>query len=205
MSLKNLLKNKRTYIYFFGIFCYVGTEQGINTWTSQFLLIYHNLDPQIEGARVISNFWGNMTIGTILGLILIKFFESRSLLIVFSLLSIFLLTIGLFGRTSFSTISIASLGLSISSMWSIIIALALNSFNKNHGALSGIMMTGIAGGAIFPLIIGIISDIFDLRIGLSLLYLALSYILLIGYISKPKILNKKLSLKWNNSTISLTK
>ena len=123
----------------------------------------------------------------------------------FSLLSIFLLTIGLFGRTSFSTISIASLGLSISSMWSIIIALALNSFNKNHGALSGIMMTGIAGGAICPLIIGIISDIFDLRIGLSLLYLALSYILLIGYISKPKILNKKLSLKWNNSTISLTK
>ena len=88
-------------------------------------------------------------------------------------------------------------------MWSIIIALALNSFNKNHGALSGIMMTGICGGAIYPFIIGIIGDFFELRIGLIALYVSLLYILLIGYFSKPIIVNKKLSLKWKKSIISL--
>jgi len=196
ISLENLLKNKWSYIYFFAIFFYVGTEQGINTWASQFFYTYHNIDPQTEGARVISNFWGNMTIGTLLGLMLIKLIESRILLIFLSILSIVLLTLGLFGDTWISLISISTLGLSISSMWSIIIALALNSFKKNHGALSGILMTGISGGAIYPLIIGSIGDFFELRVGLMLLYLSLVYILFIGYISKPKILNKKLSLKW---------
>lgn len=196
VSIKNILKNKWSYLYFFGIFFYVGTEQGINTWASQFLYTYHNIDPQTEGARVISNFWGNMTIGTLLGLMLIKLVESRVLLIFFSILSLGLLTLGLFGNTWISLISISALGLSISSMWSIIIALALNSFDKNHGALSGILITGISGGAIYPFIIGSIGDFFGLRIGLMLLYLSLVYILFIGYISKPKILNKKLSLKW---------
>ena len=196
ISLENLLKNKWSYVYFFAIFFYVGTEQGINTWASQFLYTYHNIDPQTEGARVISNFWGNMTIGTLLGLMLIKLIESRTLLIFFSILSIVLLTLGLFGDTWISLISISTLGLSISSMWSIIVALALNSFKKNHGTLSGILMTGISGGAIYPFIIGSIGDFFELRVGLMLLYLSLVYILFIGYISKPKILNKKLSLKW---------
>ena len=137
-----------------------------------------------------------MTIGTLLGLMLIKLVESRVLLIFFSILSLGLLTLGLFGNTWASLISISALGLSISSMWSIIIALALNSFDKNHGALSGILITGISGGAIYPFIIGSIGDFFGLRTGLMLLYLSLVYILFIGYISKPKILNKKLSLKW---------
>ena len=157
-SFENLLKSKWTYLYFVGIFFYVGTEQGINTWTSQFLYTYHNINPKIEGAKIISNFWGNMAIGTLIGLILIKTIDSKILLVFFSLLSMVLLSLGLFGKTWIALIAFSSLGFSISSMWSIIIALALNSFNKNHGALSGIMMTGICGGAIYPFIIGIIGD-----------------------------------------------
>ena len=68
-TLINILNNKWSYVYFFGIFFYVGTEQGINTWASQFLFSYHGLDPQNEGAKVISFFWGNMTVGTLICLI----------------------------------------------------------------------------------------------------------------------------------------
>lgn len=204
-SLKNILKNKWSYLYFFGIFFYVGTEQGINTWASQFLYSYHGLNPQVEGAKVISFFWGNMTIGTLIGLVMIKLFDSRRLLMFLSCLSILILSFGLFGEKWIAIIAISSLGLSISSMWSIIIALALNSFEKNHGTVSGIMMTGIAGGAIYPFLIGFLGDFYDLKLGLMILYISLLYILFLGWISKPKVLNKKVNLNWLNSIISLKK
>ena len=204
-TLINILNNKWSYLYFFGIFFYVGTEQGINTWASQFLFSYHDLDPQNEGAKVISFFWGNMTVGTLIGLILIKLIDSRKLLIFLSCLSILILSFGLFGEKWIAVIAIPCLGLSISSMWSIIIALALNSFTKNHGTVSGIMMAGISGGAIYPFIIGVLGDFFELKLGLMTLYLSLLYILFLGLISKPKVLNKKVNLNWLNSIISLKK
>ena len=57
------------YIFFFGIFCYVGVEQGINNWVSQFLYQYHGLDPNVVGTEVISAFWGNLTLGTLVTLL----------------------------------------------------------------------------------------------------------------------------------------
>ena len=46
-----LLKNKYTILYFIGIFCYVGVEQGSGNWISHFLQEYHQLDPQTVGAN----------------------------------------------------------------------------------------------------------------------------------------------------------
>lgn len=71
-AFKDLLKNRYVFLFFIGIFCYVGTEQGIANWTSKFLQTYHNIDPATEGASVISYFWGLLTIGCILGLVLLK-------------------------------------------------------------------------------------------------------------------------------------
>ncbi|MES2798347.1 MAG: MFS transporter, partial [Bacteroidota bacterium] len=70
-SLKELLKNKFVLLFFLGIFSYVGTEQGIANWTSKFLQTYHGVDPTTIGASVISYFWGLLTIGCFLGLILL--------------------------------------------------------------------------------------------------------------------------------------
>ncbi|HEY1053662.1 MAG TPA: MFS transporter, partial [Emticicia sp.] len=44
-AFSDLLGNKTVWLFFLGIFCYVGTEQGIANWTSKFLQIYHNVDP----------------------------------------------------------------------------------------------------------------------------------------------------------------
>jgi len=65
-NFKELLKNKYTILFFFGIFMYVGTEQGISNWISQFLQQYHNLSPETTGASTVGNFWLFMTIGCLL-------------------------------------------------------------------------------------------------------------------------------------------
>jgi len=186
-----LLKRPVVLLYFFAIFCYVGTEQGIANWVSKFLQIYHEIDPQIQGAEVVSNFWGMMTIGTLLGLVLLKFFDSRKVLIFSSICTIICLVLALFGDTSVSLTSFPLIGFFISTMWSIIISLALNSVMENHGSFSGILVTGIAGGALIPFIVGALGDYFGLRIGMIFLFITLLYVLSIGFWSKPLINNVK--------------
>lgn len=185
-----LIKNPIVILYFFGIFSYVGLEQGVANWISKFLEIYHSLDPQNMGAKIISYFWGLMTLGTFSGLFLLKKIDSRKILIFFTSASIISLLISLFGPLKVSLFSFPLIGFFISTMWSIIISLALNSMSKNHGAFSGILVSGIIGGAVFPLIIGILADFAGLKVGMTLLLIPLLFILSIGFWSRPLVNNK---------------
>ena len=185
-----LIKNPIVILYFFGIFSYVGLEQGIANWISKFLEIYYSLDPQIMGAKIISYFWGLMTLGTFSGLFLLKIIDSRRILIFFTSASIISLLMSLFGPLKVSLFSFPLIGFFISTMWSIIISLALNSVPKDHGAFSGILVSGIIGGAVFPLIIGILADFAGLKVGMTLLLIPLLFILSIGFWSRPLVNNK---------------
>jgi fucose permease len=74
-------------------------------------------------------------------------------------------------------------------MWPILISLALNSVAEYHGSFSGILGTGIMGGAVMPAIIGRIGDHFGLRNGLLLLYLTFGFVLSVGFWAKPLVNN----------------
>ena len=186
----DLLKDKKVILFFLGIFTYVGTEQGVANWMSEFLSTYHGYDPQTVGASAVSTFWGLMTAGTVLGLFLLKVMDSRKVLILFTSIVLVCLALALFGSANVSRISFQAIGFFIAVMWPIIFSLALNSIEEHHGSFSGILVTGIAGGAIVPLIVGSLGDIFGLRIGMFFLFIAYGYILSIGFWAKPIITNK---------------
>ncbi|MEZ4995407.1 MAG: MFS transporter [Saprospiraceae bacterium] len=186
----DLLKQSKVILYFLAVFAYVGTEQGVANWISQFLETYHGIDPQTTGAKTVSLFWGLMTAGAVLGLILLKFMDSRKVLILFTLAAIVSLSIALFGPANAALIAFPAVGFFASVMWSIIISLALNSVESHHGSLSGILVTGIAGGAVVSLIVGGLGDLLGLRVGMLFLYLTLGYILSVGLWAKPLINNK---------------
>ena len=190
-----LLKNKKVLLYFIGLFAYVGTEQGIANWMSQFLSVYHDLDPRIEGTASISLFWGLLTVGCILGLILLKIMDSRSVLKIFSGAAIICLTAALFGPAHMAMYAFPMTGFFASVMWSVIFSLAMNSIKDNHGALSGILCSGIIGGAIVPLVIGALGDVIGLRGGMMFLYLTLSFIFTVGFWARPLINNKTIGIR----------
>jgi len=186
----DLLKKPVVILYFLGILCYVGTEQGVANWISQFLYAYQHYDPQITGAKTVAYFWGFMTAGGLLGLVLLKIMDSRKVLIAFTILAIISLSVGLFASGSIVLIAFPLVGFFASVMYPVIFSLALNSLKEHHGAFSGILLTGVIGGAIIPLIIGWIGDHFGLRTGMLFLYLTIGYILSIGFWARPIILNK---------------
>jgi fucose permease len=186
----DLLKNPVVVLFFIAIFSYVGTEQGVANWVSQFLLEYHQYDPQTTGAKEVAYFWGLMTAGGLLGLVLLKIMDSRKVLIGFTLLAIISLTVGLFSSGPVALIAFPLVGFFASVMYPIIFSLALNSLKEHHGAFSGILLTGVIGGAVIPLIIGWMGDHLGLRSGMFFLYLTLGYILSVGFWARPIISNK---------------
>jgi len=192
---KMLFGKKIVILYFLGIFAYVGTEQGVANWISQFLKTYHGFDPQLSGAKTVSWFWGMMTAGCLLGLVLLKLWDSRKILIGFSAAAVICLSAALFGPGPVALYAFPLMGFCASVMWSIIFSLALNSLDSHHGSFSGILVTGIVGGAVIPLVIGWLGDRIGLRAGMFVLYLTLAYILSIGIWAKPLITNKTIRSK----------
>lgn len=194
---KQLFKNKTVMLYFIGIFAYVGTEQGVANWISKFLSQYHGFNPQTIGASTVSYFWGMLTAGCLLGLLLLKIFDSKKVLVWFTAAAIVALTAALFGPADMALYAFPAVGFFASVMWSIIFSLALNSLEHHHGAFSGILVTGIIGGAIVPLIIGWLGDMAGLRQGMTFLYITLGYILSIGFWAKPLIQNETIRIRKN--------
>ena len=192
---KSLFSQKVVILYFIGIFSYVGTEQGVSYWISKFLFTYHNYDPLTIGSSIIGWFWGMMSIGCLIGLGLLKIFDSRIILISAVCSAVFFLTAALFGPGNIALIAFPMVGFSLSVMWSIIFSLALNSVNKHHGSFSGILCTAIIGGAVIQLFIGWLGDNFGLRVGMSFIYITLSYILFIGIWAHPIIANETIKFK----------
>ena len=184
-----LLRRPVVWLFFLGIFMYVGTEQGVANWISKFLETYHGYEPVAEGKTAVSLFWGLMTAGCFLGLILLKLFDSRRVLIGFSAAAMLALALALFGPARVSLWAFPMIGFCVSVMWPIIFSLALNSVDRHHGAFSGILVTGIVGGALLPPVVGALGDLLGLRFGMTVLFLTLGYILSIGIWARPLITN----------------
>ena len=192
---KGLFKNKTVILYFIGIFAYVGTEQGVSYWISKFLYTYHNYDPIAVGASIVGWFWGMMSIGCLLGLGLLKLFDSRRILLGAVIFAMIFLAIALLGPGNIALIAFPMVGFSLSVMWSIVFSLALNSVDSHHGSFAGILCTAIIGGAVVQLFIGWLGDTFGLRTGMSFVFVTLAYIFSIGIWANPLIANETIKSK----------
>lgn len=184
-----LLRKPIVWLYLLSIIAYVGSEQGTADWTSQFLYQYHGVDPHAGGATAVAYFWALLTAGCFIGMWLLKLFDSRRVLIAFSVGALCMLTLALFGPRGVSRLAFPCIGLFASIMWPTLISLGLNSVRTYHGPLAGILCTGIMGGALVPLLIGSLGDVFGLRTGMLLLYVTFGIVLSVGFWARPLIGN----------------
>jgi fucose permease len=190
-----LARQRVVWLYFVAMFAYVSCEQGTADWMSSFLERYHGFDPHTTGAAAVSWFWGLLTAGCLLGMLLLKIFDSRKVLILASAGALACLSLALWGPSRVSVIAFPAIGLFASVMWPIIVSLALNSVAEYHGSFSGILGTGIIGGAIVPVIIGRIGDTVGLRGGLAFLYVTFGMVLSVGFWARPLVNNATTSLR----------
>jgi fucose permease len=191
---RELLARRDVRLFFLGIMAYVGTEQTLANWMSQFLATYHGISATAEGADAVARFWGLMSLGCLLGLGLLKLLDSRVVLAGFTVLAIGSVAIALFGPAGASQLAFPASGFFLSVMFSVVFSLGLNSVPRHHGAFSGVLCTGILGGAVVPMVVGVLGDAIGLRTAMSTVFLTLAYILSVSAWARPLVRNETVSL-----------
>jgi FHS family L-fucose permease-like MFS transporter len=200
---RQLFSDRYVRLFFLGIIAYVGTEQSLANWMSQFLSTYHHFDPITEGAHAVGLFWGLMSIGCVLGLVLLKLLDAKVVLAAFTLLAFVSVGLALFGSAQTSLIAFPMSGFFLSVMYSIIFSFGLNSVSRYHGAMSGILCTGILGGAVVPPLVGLLGDRFGLRVGLLSVFVTLGYILSICWWARPLVRNETILTSRKRASLEL--
>ena len=141
------------------IFVYVGAEVSIGS----FLVKFFGL-PEIagiteeEGGRMISYYWGGAMVGRFIGAALMQKINPGKLLGINGVVAALLVVITLLTSGKIAMLAILSVGLFNSIMFPTIFTLAIKMLGKHTAQGSGILCMAIVGGAIIPLLQGLMAD-----------------------------------------------
>jgi len=173
-----LLKDKVILMLFMGILFVVGVDVGLNITIPKFLMERCSISLEQAGLGT-SLYFVARTVGTLIGAILLARLSGHKFFIVSVLIAIPALIVMLLIGDLWGILTlIFVVGFSIANIFSIIFSFALKRRSDKANEVSGLMIMGVAGGAIIPLIMGVLSDSFGQTGGMSLLIIALVYLLL---------------------------
>lgn len=169
---------------FLGIMCHVGIDVGTNTTAPKILM--ERLEMTLEEAGFATSLYFIFrTLGCFSGAIILQKFSSRSFFLL-SVCCMLLAMIGLFVSDQLVVIytAIALVGFGNSNVFSIIFSQALLSEPEKKNEISGLMIMGLFGGTVFPLLMGVASD----AVGQSgaIAVMAVGVVYLLGYTLKIK-------------------
>ena len=169
---------------FVGIMCHVGIDVGTNT-TAPKLLMERLGWTLNEAAEATSIYFIFRTIGCLTGSFFLRVMKSRTFFII-SIVMMALSMVGMFVSESREMlyIAIALVGYGNSNVFSIIFSQALLALPEKKNEVSGLMIMGLFGGTVFPLLMGFASDAFG-QIG-AVLVMAVGVAYLFTYIGKIK-------------------
>ena len=169
---------------FIGIMCHVGIDVGTNT-TAPKLLIERLGWSLNEAAFATSLYFIFRTIGCFTGSFFLRVMKSRTFFTI-SIVMMALSMVGMFfGESKLMLyLAIALVGYGNSNVFSIIFSQALLALPEKKNEVSGLMIMGLFGGTVFPLLMGFASDAIG-QIG-AVLVMAVGVVYLFTYIGKIK-------------------
>lgn len=143
---------------FLGIMCHVGIDVGTNTTAPKILIERLGMTLN-EAAFATSLYFIFRTIGCLTGSFFLRIMSSKTFFII-SVIMMALAMAGLFFGSSKVILyaAIALVGYGNSNIFTIIFSQALLSVPEKKNEVSGLMIMGLFGGTIFPLLMGFASD-----------------------------------------------
>ena len=143
---------------FFGIMCHVGIDVGTNTTAPKILMERLGLTLN-DAAFATSLYFIFRTIGCLSGSFILSKFSHRK----FFLVSVVLMALSMCGMfvghsKEILYAAIALVGFGNSNIFSIVFSQALLAVPQKQNEVSGLMIMGLFGGTVFPLLMGFASD-----------------------------------------------
>ena len=163
-----------------GIFLYVGAEVAIGSF-----LVNYFIQPDIgalsekAAAGFVSFYWGSAMVGRFLGSALLQKLRPGPVLAGAAVLACAMVSISMLTSGPIAMWSIILVGLFNSVMFPSIFTLGIAELGPLTGEGSGVLVTAIVGGAVIPLLQGVLAD----RIGIQHAFLlpAVCYLYIIYY------------------------
>lgn len=174
----SLLKDKYIALLLLGIMVHVGIDVGINT-TAPKILMERLIIPLSKAGIATSVYFLFRTLGCLSGAFILAKYSSRKFFYI-SVLVMVIAIIGLYFVQSAFTMYVcfALIGFGNSNIFSIIFSQALLHLPTRENEISGLMIMGLSGGAIFPLLMGIASDLISSQMGaVVILSLCVTYLI----------------------------
>ncbi|MDP4208324.1 MAG: MFS transporter [Bacteroidota bacterium] len=182
-----ILADKTILLLFLGILFVVGVDVGLNTAAPKILMERCGLD-SITAGYGPSVYFAFRTAGAFIGAILLakfsadKFFRINIVIAVFALITLIFMKgqIAIFGLYGV-------VGFTVANIFPIIYSKAIQFRPDKANEISGLMITGVFGGAVIPFFMGLTSDAVGSQIGSVLVILVSAlYLLFCAYaIKKP--------------------
>tara|TARA_B100002049_G_scaffold73463_1_gene54002 strand:- start:551 stop:1267 length:717 start_codon:yes stop_codon:yes gene_type:complete len=167
-----------------GIFMYVGAEVAIGS-----MLVNYLASPSVanlteaKASKLLAYYWGGAMVGRFIGALVMQKVSGGLVLAFNAFFAIVLILISISTTGDMALYSVLAVGLFNSIMFPTIFSLALQQLGKDTPQGSGILCLAIVGGAIVPLLQGMLAD--SIGVTLSFLlpascYLYIAYYGLVG-------------------------
>lgn len=163
------------------IFLYVGGEVAIGSFMVSFLGEANVAGlPEQDAGKYVSFYWGGAMLGRFVGAAVMQKLRPASVLSFNAITAATLVLIAIFSSGSLAMWSLLAVGLCNSIMFPTIFSLAVGGLGIHTGQGSGILCTAIVGGAIVPLLQGVVADQIGIQHALFVPVLCYLYIAYFG-------------------------
>lgn len=177
----SLLKDKYIVAFFIGILVLVGVDVGMGITFPKLLMERCNL-PLTDAGMGNSVYFLARTVGAFLGGILLMKLPERK----FFTASVFVAMAGLVGMIFLHGLwailaCVAIFGVGYANLFSIIFSISMQRVPERANEVSALLIVGVAGGAVIPPVLGVITDAFGSQgaaiIALSIVWLYLVFLI----------------------------
>jgi FHS family L-fucose permease-like MFS transporter len=176
-----LLRRKRFGFGALCIFLYVGAEVAIGSLIVNYLMQAHVLGLSERGAGdLIAIYWGGAMVGRFIGSYFLRIISPGKILAGVAVGAITLILISISSSGDLSGYSLLAIGLMNSIMFPTIFSLACERLGARAADGSGIINIAIFGGAVIPLLTGVVADVSG-SLGVALLLPAACYAVIAAY------------------------
>ncbi|WP_339705174.1 sugar MFS transporter [uncultured Kriegella sp.] len=178
----NVLKFRQLRLGAIALMLYVGAEVAIGSFIVNFLG-EENIAGFAEkkAATYIPIYWAGLMVGRFLGSAILQKASSQKVLFTSALASVLLLAVTILTNGYVAMWAMLAVGLFNSIMWSNIFTLAVSGLGKYTNKAAGILVMAPVGGAILPLLQGVLADMPSIGLHLSYILPLLCYAFIIYY------------------------
>jgi FHS family L-fucose permease-like MFS transporter len=182
LTYREALKHRHLVFGIIAIFVYVGAEVTIGSFMVNFISL-PSIGHISEGtaAKYLSIYWGGAMVGRFIGSAILQKVNARKLLGIFASIAGLLVIITMFTTGRIAMGAILAVGLFNSIQFPNIFTLGIEGMGKLTDKASSLLIMAIVGGAIIPVIQGVIADNIGIHHAYILPLLCYAYIVFYGF------------------------